>query len=122
MEGELLSEEEEDDEEDAEEEANDSDGSSEAGVDSITHCFYCGLNNREIENNIKHMFNKHGLYIPERSYLVDPSGLLEYLSEVISLDYECLVCGFEGKIWKVLDNILHPRAIVEYHMKPRKRS
>lgn len=98
LEGELLSEEEEDDEEDAEEEANDSDGSSEA-VESIpiTHCFYCGLNNREIENNIKHMFNKHGLYIPERSYLVDPSGLLEYLSEVISLDYECLVCGFEGK-------------------------
>jgi pre-60S factor REI1 len=37
----------------------------------ITHCFYCGANNHEIENNIKHMFNRHGLYIPERSFLVD---------------------------------------------------
>ncbi|RCK66312.1 Cytoplasmic 60S subunit biogenesis factor REH1 [Candida viswanathii] len=63
----------------------------------ITHCFYCGANNHEIENNIKHMFNRHGLYIPERSFLVDVEGLLEYLSEVISLDHECLVCGFEGK-------------------------
>ncbi|RCK63314.1 Cytoplasmic 60S subunit biogenesis factor REH1 [Candida viswanathii] len=63
----------------------------------ITHCFYCGVNNHEIENNIKHMFNRHGLYIPERSFLVDVKGLLEYLTEVISLDHECLVCGFEGK-------------------------
>lgn len=100
LEGELLSDEGEEKEEGekAEEEVNDGDVSSEeVELIPITHCFYCGLNNHEMENNIKHMFNRHGLYIPERSYLVDPSGLLEYLSEVISLDYECLVCGFEGK-------------------------
>lgn len=63
----------------------------------ITHCFFCGQNNKEIEVNIKHMFNKHGLYIPERTYLTDVTGLLTYLSEIISIDNECLVCGFEGK-------------------------
>lgn len=64
---------------------------------AITDCFYCGQANREIEVNIKHMFSKHGLYIPERSYLVDVAGLLTYISEALTLDYECLVCGFQGK-------------------------
>lgn len=63
----------------------------------ITVCFFCGQNNKEIEPNIRHMYKHHGLYIPERSYLVDMEGLLLYLSEVITLDHECLVCGFEGK-------------------------
>lgn len=63
----------------------------------ITYCFYCGKNNYELESNIKHMSNNHGLYIPERSYLVDLEGLLTFLMEVIYLDHECLVCGFEGK-------------------------
>lgn len=63
----------------------------------ITHCFYCGVNNKEKELNIKHMFSKHGLYIPERSYLSDLDGLLFFLSEIISLDLECMVCGFLGK-------------------------
>ncbi|ODV80303.1 uncharacterized protein CANTADRAFT_48854 [Suhomyces tanzawaensis NRRL Y-17324] len=63
----------------------------------ITNCFYCGKNNEEVELNIKHMYKNHGLYIPERSYLTDVIGLLLYMSEVISVDLECLVCGFEGR-------------------------
>ncbi|EMG48113.1 REH1 Cytoplasmic 60S subunit biogenesis factor REH1 [Candida maltosa Xu316] len=92
----LLSDEEIHDEDDGEEHEDES-SSDELDAIPITHCFYCGANNHEIENNIKHMFSKHGLYIPERSFLVDVEGLLEYLSEVVSLDHECLVCGFEGK-------------------------
>lgn len=60
-------------------------------------CFYCGKNNTEKEANIKHMLNTHGLFIPERSYLVDLDGLLAFLHEVIVYDHECLTCGFEGK-------------------------
>ncbi|EGW33872.1 uncharacterized protein SPAPADRAFT_59247 [Spathaspora passalidarum NRRL Y-27907] len=98
LEGEILSSEEDSDLEIYEEEAEDIDESmEEAKAIPITHCFYCGQNNHEMENNIKHMFSKHGLYIPERSFLIDVEGLLSYLSEVVSLDHECLVCGFEGK-------------------------
>lgn len=61
------------------------------------YCFYCGKNNHEIEQNIKHMTNRHGLYIPERSFLVDLDGLLTFVNEVVTTDHECLVCGFEGK-------------------------
>lgn len=60
-------------------------------------CFYCGENNRELERNIRHMSNHHGLYIPERSYLVDLDGLLTYMNEVITIDHECLTCGYVGK-------------------------
>lgn len=62
-----------------------------------TSCFYCGKDNGELESNVRHMSHKHGLYIPERTYLADLDGLLTYLNEVVSLDHECLVCGFEGK-------------------------
>lgn len=62
-----------------------------------TYCFYCGKNNEEVENNIRHMSHRHGLYIPERTYLVDLDGLLTFLNEVVTLDHECLVCGFLGK-------------------------
>ncbi|CCE88561.1 Piso0_001329 [Millerozyma farinosa CBS 7064] len=63
----------------------------------ITYCFYCGANNKEVERNIRHMSNHHGLYLPERSFLVDVRGLLEYISEAVSANHECLACGFQGK-------------------------
>lgn len=87
-------------------EMDESEFDSEAGADDndelteiipITQCLCCGKKNEEIENNVKHMSNYHGLYIPERSFLVDLPGLLTYLSEVISYDNECLTCGFQGK-------------------------
>lgn len=61
------------------------------------YCFYCGKNNREVEQNIKHMTKYHGLYIPQRSFLTDLEGLLTFINEVTTTDHECLTCGFEGK-------------------------
>lgn len=62
----------------------------------ITQCFYCGKNNTEVESNVRHMSHAHGLYIPERTYLTNLNGLLTFLGEVVSLDHDCLVCGFQG--------------------------
>lgn len=61
------------------------------------YCFYCGKNNEEIEQNIRHMTHAHGLYVPERSYLVNLDGLLTFVNEVITIDNECLTCGFQGR-------------------------
>ncbi|ODQ77938.1 hypothetical protein BABINDRAFT_40370 [Babjeviella inositovora NRRL Y-12698] len=44
-----------------------------------------------------HMFRKHGLYIPERDYLVDKAGLMQYLSEKIGLGNVCIVCNFQAR-------------------------
>ncbi|CCH58597.1 hypothetical protein TBLA_0A08070 [Henningerozyma blattae CBS 6284] len=62
----------------------------------INECIFCGVDNKEIEKNVKHMFNKHGLYIPERSYLVNLPGLLEFLIEVIIVEFLCPCCNFQG--------------------------
>ncbi|CCH46138.1 Zinc finger protein [Wickerhamomyces ciferrii] len=63
----------------------------------ITSCIYCGVPHHDIETNLNHMFRNHGLFIPERSYLVDLKGLLEYLISVIVIDNECLCCSFKGR-------------------------
>lgn len=63
----------------------------------ITFCFFCGENNNDTESNILHMLKYHGLYLPERSYLKDVEGLLTYVSEAVTLDHLCLVCGFQGR-------------------------
>lgn len=63
----------------------------------LTTCFYCGKRNQDIEPNINHMFKWHGLYIPERSFLTDLHGLLTFISTKISIDKECIICGFQGK-------------------------
>lgn len=63
----------------------------------VTVCFYCGRESGGVEDNIRHMFRKHGLYLPERSYLADVDGLLRYLSDMVVVHHECIKCGFVGK-------------------------
>ncbi|AJV59001.1 zinc finger protein reh1 [Saccharomyces cerevisiae] len=63
---------------------------------TITECIYCGKDNKEVERNVKHMFSEHGLFIPERSYLIDLNGLLEFLIKMIVIDHNCLCCNFHG--------------------------
>lgn len=74
------------------------DGFSEAGDDriSVLDCIYCGAKHKEIERNVSHMFREHGLYIPERSYLTDLMGLLNFLIDVIVVQKRCFCCSFEG--------------------------
>lgn len=74
-----------------------------------TSCFYCGKDNGELESNVRHMSHRHGLYIPERTYLADLDGLLTYLNEVVTLDHECLVCGFEGKSLESIRQHIHSK-------------
>lgn len=63
----------------------------------VTHCFFCDKHHSEIEANVKHMFSAHGLYIPERSFLVDLEGFLLFVSELVTVEHCCLACGFEAR-------------------------
>ncbi|CAL9729262.1 cytoplasmic 60S subunit biogenesis factor Reh1p [Monosporozyma unispora] len=74
----------------------------ETGDKNLSHttCLFCGLDNKEVERNVRHMFRSHGLYIPERSYLVDLPGLLDYLINTIVIDYACLCCNYVGNSLK----------------------
>lgn len=66
-------------------------------IQPTTSCIYCGIPHHDIETNLNHMFRSHGLYIPERTYLVNLKGLLEYLISIIVIENECLCCNFQGK-------------------------
>lgn len=63
---------------------------------TITDCIYCGRQNKDTDRNVNHMFEAHGLYIPERSYLVDLPGLLNFLIQEIAIKKLCLCCSFQG--------------------------
>lgn len=67
----------------------------------ITTCLFCPrklkMDFETIENNLAHMFKEHGLYIPEKKYLADRDGLINYLGEKLGLGNVCLVCSYQGK-------------------------
>lgn len=60
----------------------------------ITQCIYCSFNSSTIDDNLFHMLNNHGLYIPEREFLTNIEGLIRYLSDLVVIDKECIKCGF----------------------------
>ncbi|GAV52526.1 hypothetical protein ZYGR_0AG05170 [Zygosaccharomyces rouxii] len=77
---------------------------------TITDCIYCGLQNKEVNRNINHMFAAHGLYIPERSYLADLTGLLNFLIQEIVVKKLCLCCNFQGSsLESIRDHMLSKR-------------
>lgn len=67
----------------------------------VTSCLFCPLKSQAsfetVDDNISHMFSAHGLYIPERNYLVDKIGLIKYLGEKLGLGNVCLLCSYQGK-------------------------
>lgn len=67
----------------------------------ITTCLFCPERKNSsfetVDENIDHMFKEHGLYVPERKYLVDKNGLIAYLGEKIGLGNVCLVCNYQGR-------------------------
>ncbi|KAG7192038.1 uncharacterized protein KQ657_002393 [Scheffersomyces spartinae] len=66
-----------------------------------TTCLFCHPKQKAsfstVEENVEHMFAKHGLFVPEQLYLVDLEGLIKYLGEKIGLGNVCLVCSYQGR-------------------------
>lgn len=65
-----------------------------------TTCLFCPTKKKAsfatIEENVEHMWKLHGMYIPERKYVVDLPGLLVYFGEKIGFGNFCLLCSFQG--------------------------
>lgn len=73
-----------------------------------TTCLFCPTKANQVfgtvDENIEHMFKAHGLYVPERKYLVDKEGLISYLGEKIGFGNVCLVCLFQGRSLEAIRN------------------
>lgn len=57
-----------------------------------SRCLFCLEHAADLQANVEHMFKAHGMFIPEREYLVDLEGLIKYLHAKITQNYECLYC------------------------------
>ena len=55
-----------------------------------------------IEDNVKYMESKFSFFIPEKEYLVDLDGLLQYLADKVSVGHACLACN---KVFTSLESI-----------------
>lgn len=66
---------------------------SSAAATSNKSCLFCNYNSPTVPLNIAHMERFHGLFIPEKQYLVDVDGLIAYLQNRIREDCECIFCG-----------------------------
>lgn len=57
-------------------------------------CLFCKCCSMDLDTNLEHMLKRHGLFIPDRDYLIiDSETLIEYFYLVIFGYFECLYCG-----------------------------
>lgn len=59
---------------------------------STSRCLFCRELSSDLQSNVDHMFKSHGMFIPEKDYLVDLEGLIRYLHDKITQNNECLYC------------------------------
>ena len=60
---------------------------------TISSCIFCSYESPSLPLNAQHMERFHGMFIPEKQYLVDLEGLIKHLQRQVSEYHECLGCG-----------------------------
>ena len=60
---------------------------------SLKSCIFCNYTSPTVPLNVQHMERFHGMFIPEKPYLVDLDGLIDQLQRKVHDDHECLFCG-----------------------------
>lgn len=75
----------------------------------LNQCLFCNYLSPSVDLNLTHMGRQHGFFLPERDYLVDLEGLINYLSETIAVLHQCLFCH----------KTVHTTSGVQTHMRDR---
>jgi pre-60S factor REI1 len=60
---------------------------------SLKSCIFCNYTSPTVPLNVHHMERFHGMFIPEKPYLVDLDGLIDQLQRKVHEDHECLFCS-----------------------------
>ena len=58
----------------------------------LSRCLFCNYDSPTWPLSVDHMTKIHGLFIPEKEYLVDPEGMLRYFQAKIMQNHECMYC------------------------------
>jgi pre-60S factor REI1 len=64
-----------------------------APAPSVKTCLFCNYESPTPPLNVTHMERIHGMFLPEKQYLVNLEGLLGYLQERVFELNECLTCS-----------------------------
>ncbi len=75
----------------------------------VKQCLFCNYGSPTLDLNVLHMGRQHGFFVPEKDYLVDLDGLVNYLSETIQVLHTCLFCH----------KTLHSAHGIQTHMRDR---
>ncbi|KAK7403745.1 pre-60S factor rei1 [Neonectria punicea] len=59
---------------------------------TLESCLFCNYSSPTVPLNAHHMERFHGMFIPEKNYLVDFDGLLRQLQDKIREAHQCLYC------------------------------
>ncbi|ORY61268.1 C2H2 type zinc finger-containing protein [Pseudomassariella vexata] len=62
-------------------------------VVTLKSCLFCNYESPTVPLSVVHMERIHGMFIPEKQYLVNLDGLIGALQQRIQELYECLYCG-----------------------------
>lgn len=66
-------------------------------LDVTKDCLFCTRHQSgSVEENLEHMRQQHGLYVPDRDCVTDLPGLLQYLADKVAVGY-CLYCA-DGRL------------------------
>ena len=59
----------------------------------LNQCLFCLNEFTNLEENLKHMGMTHGMFIPEKPYLIDAGGLIHWLWQQMNEEpHQCLYC------------------------------
>lgn len=69
---------------------------------TLQSCVFCNYVSPTLPLNTHHMERFHGMFIPEKAYLVNMEGLIQHLQRKVAEDHECLGCGkVKGSLFAV---------------------
>jgi len=63
----------------------------------VENCIFCTHKSESLEDNLKHMTQAHGFFIPDLEYIVDLTGMIKYLQDKVTRFHLCLTCNATGR-------------------------
>lgn len=83
--------------------------STKAKTDPLMDCLFCNYRSPNFSLSLHHMERFHGMFIPEKEFLVDLEALVKYLWHKINDQHQCLKCR----------KIVYTAAGIQTHMRDR---
>ncbi|KAH7135516.1 C2H2 type zinc-finger-domain-containing protein [Dendryphion nanum] len=78
-------------------------------TDPLMDCLFCNYRSPNLSLSLHHMERFHGMFIPEKEFLVDLEALVTYLWHKINDQHQCLKCP----------KIVHTATGIQTHMRDR---